>query len=172
MIEERISKFNTLLQQNNIEAIFIVNKSNIRYLSGYTGDDAFLFITPQFRALITDSRYTEQAARECPLYQIIDHRQPERSLISLIEEFCESAQVKSLAFERNHISYALFETLNTALADKIKLRPVENITEQLRYVKSSEEIELMRQACAATDRAFKQICQYIKPGVTEKDIAR
>ena len=59
MIKERLIKFSNILQEHQLDAIFIINKANIRYLSGYTGDDAYLFITPKRRALITDSRYTE-----------------------------------------------------------------------------------------------------------------
>ena len=62
--------------------------------------------------------------------------------------------------------------LQEALAGTASLLPVGELTEILRYRKSPEEIALMRKACAATDKAFAQICQYIRPGVTEKDIAR
>ena len=88
MIQERLKSFNELLKKHDIEAMFIVNKANIRYLSGYTGDDAFLFISPQRRALITDSRYTEQARCECPDYEIITHHNPEASLMKVVKQRC------------------------------------------------------------------------------------
>ena len=172
MIQERLKSFNELLKKHDIEAMFIVNKANIRYLSGYTGDDAFLFISPQRRALITDSRYTEQARCECPDYEIITHHNPEASLMKVVKQLCLDVRAKQLAFERNHLSYLFFAKLHEALAGTASLLPVGELTETLRYRKSPEEIALMRKACAATDKAFAQICQYIRPGVTEKDIAR
>ncbi len=114
MIKERLIKFSNILQEHQLDAVFIVNKANIRYLSGYTGDDAYLFITPKRRALITDSRYTEQAGRECAEYEVITHHNPEASLMKIIKQLCVEAQVKQLAFERNHLSYLLFEKLQQA----------------------------------------------------------
>ena len=172
MIKERLIKFSNILQEHQLDAIFIINKANIRFLSGYTGDDAYLFITPKRRALITDSRYTEQAGRECAEYEVITHHNPDASLMKIIKQLCAEAQVKQLAFERNHLSYLLFENLQQALAGTAALIPTGELAESLRYTKSPEEITLMRQACANTDKALQQICQYIRPGVSEKDIAR
>ncbi|NLF79964.1 MAG: aminopeptidase P family protein, partial [Clostridia bacterium] len=59
-----------------------------------------------------------------------------------------------------------------AIAATAELMPTSDIAEALRYVKEEREISLMRQACAATDRVFAEICAYIKPGITEKDLAR
>ena len=103
---------------------------------------------------------------------IRDSHNPDASLMKIIKQLCAEAQVKQLAFERNHLSYLLFENLQQALAGTAALIPTGELAESLRYTKSPEEITLMRQACANTDKALQQICQYIRPGVSEKDIAR
>ena len=172
MIKERLAKFHTILSQRGVDAALIVDPANIRYLSGYSGDDAYLFISPTQQALITDSRYTEQAGRECPEYQIITHNLPHNSLFQAIRQLCQEGQIHRLAFERQHLSYLFFEQLGQSLASSVELIPVNELAESLRYCKSAAEIALMRQACAATDQAFIQICSYIRPGISEKDIAR
>ena len=42
--------------------------------------------------------------------------------------------------------------------------------QKMRAVKDAEEIELMRHAQAITDAAFTHMCEFIKPGLTEKEI--
>lgn len=41
---------------------------------------------------------------------------------------------------------------------------------QLRAVKSDEEIEALRQACAITKAGFLRVCRFVKPGVTETEV--
>jgi Xaa-Pro aminopeptidase len=55
---------------------------------------------------------------------------------------------------------------------KIKIIPVaEDPVSILRSVKEEEESTLLREACAITDRCFTHLLQYIKPGLSEWDIA-
>lgn len=41
---------------------------------------------------------------------------------------------------------------------------------RLRVVKSSPEIEVMRQACRLTDRGFRRVLRFVKPGVNEMEV--
>jgi len=44
------------------------------------------------------------------------------------------------------------------------------ILHKLRAIKSPEEIELMRKACQITEKAFRRVLKFIKPGVYENEI--
>ena len=48
----------------------------------------------------------------------------------------------------------------------------ENMIEKQRMIKDEEEIEYIKQACKITDDCFAHIVNYIRPGMTEKQIAR
>lgn len=172
MIQERLKAFRANLTEADLDAMLIVNRANIRYLSNYTGAEAFLFISRGRSILITDFRYMQQAAQECPDYQIILHRHPAPPLTTVIKNLCIEQNAKRLAFEREHISYSLYDDLRTDLYSVVELVPFGQIVEGQRYVKTPYEIEMLRYACAATDRTFAAICQYIQPGVSEKDVAR
>ena len=56
------------LQAN--EGVLIHKPSNIFYLSGYTGE-GLLAVGHGFQAIITDFRYTEQAERQAPGFQVL-----------------------------------------------------------------------------------------------------
>ena len=69
-----VQKLLTYMEKENLEAFYISSPANVRYISGYTGDDSYLVITKNKKYFITDPRYTEQAAEECPDYQIYNWR--------------------------------------------------------------------------------------------------
>ncbi len=48
-----------------IDALLVSAPPNVRYLSGFTGDNGLLLVTPHSQTLFTDPRFTIQAAEEC-----------------------------------------------------------------------------------------------------------
>lgn len=172
MIKARLNALRQSMAAEKLDAMFFVNRSNIRYLSGYAGDEAYLLISRDRQVLITDFRYQEQAEAECPDYQVVLHQNPTVPWHKLAGDICAEQGVRRLAFERDHITYAMYDELREAIGGIAELVAMSGVAEALRYVKEEREISLMRQACAATDRVFAEICGSIKPGMTEKDLAR
>ena len=69
--EEKVIEY---LARHQIGGFFITDPTNVAYVSSYTGDDSYLFLTPEKKYFITDPRYTEQAGIEVPDYTIVDWR--------------------------------------------------------------------------------------------------
>ena len=62
-----LKRLDNLLEQfngNNIDAFLITAVPNIRYLTNFTGEDAFLLVASGKLFLIVDSRFTVQAEGE------------------------------------------------------------------------------------------------------------
>ena len=170
MILERVDRLCARLQEQGLDAVFITNESNVRYLSGYTNHDAVLFISAAGeRRLITDFRYGEQAEAECPDYQVLASARGKDGRYKVLAQCCAETGVRQLGFEPLAISYGDFLLLQKTL-DRVKLRPVLSLVEDLRYIKDAGEEELLRSACAATDRVFAKLCGFIRPGLTEKEL--
>lgn len=172
MSKHRLSQFRRTLAEAGLDAMFVANRSNVRYLSGYTGDDSYLLITAEKAAFITDFRYSEQAEQECPEFEVVPHRNSAPSLPQVVQSLCREQEARRLAFERKYLQYGLYDDLRSAVGAGVELVPVSGLVEKLRCVKEPAELEKLRLACAATDRAFAAICRYIRPGVTERDVAR
>lgn len=64
--KKRIEKFQKELKEKSIEAILISNIVNCCYLSGFSGSNAYILITPEKAMLLTDFRYIESAVKEAP----------------------------------------------------------------------------------------------------------
>ena len=58
---KRIKDLRVELKKSSIEAFLVTNETNVTYLSGFTGGDSVLLITPDTQFFLTDSRYTEEA---------------------------------------------------------------------------------------------------------------
>jgi len=172
MNKERLSRLYRSLQEQGCDAYFVTSPANVRYLSGYTGDEAYLLAAPGKNWLITDFRYRELAEREAVAFQVVMHRNSAPALPEVVRQYCEELGAEKLMIEKRHITYAMYAELEKSLSGRTEIAPGNGLAEELRYVKDPEEIVKLRIACSATDRVFSAICDYIRPGVTEKDIAR
>lgn len=157
------------MKKEFVDGLYITNPQNVRYVSGYTGADSFLLLTEDSKFFITDARYTEQAKNECPDFKIIDWRAEGKGMYKTINYILEKTKVKRLGFEAAHISYKEFADLFENI--DVEITPVVGLIEKLRTIKTSNEIDCLREACKIADRAFNRILDDIKVGVTEKNLS-
>lgn len=167
-IETRLAALREKMQEAGLEALFLLNTANVRYLSGFTGEESYLLLGREKNIFITDSRYTEQAAAECQDYELCLYQGG--SLATRILELCREQGIKTLGFEKEHLSYHLYSSIVDACGEEVCFTPVEGIVSHLRLCKDAGEIALLRHACACTDQVFSAICSFIQPGRTEKDV--
>jgi len=159
----------TYLNENKIDGFFISRPQNVRYVSQYTGDDSYLFITRKENYFITDPRYTEQALQECPDFNIINWREQGKTLAETVKFLVEKLNIKNFAFEGDFVTYNIYKEFSTGL--KSESIPLIGVIESFRSVKTTEEIHNLRVACQIADRAFERIIKDIRVGITEKELA-
>ncbi len=164
-----IEKLLVYMEEKHLDGFFLSKPENVRYISGYTGDDSFLLITKSKNYFITDPRYTEQASYECPSYEIINWRLPGKVLGDTIAALLEDTDIKTLGFESTYITYNQYNSLREKL--KVELVPEEEVVEVFRSDKTLQEIEYSKASCEIASRAFEKILKDIRVGVTEKEIA-
>src|SRR5665647_1116541 len=160
----RITALRNKLKYIGADAILIEKKENYRYMSGFTGTFAYLIISNEDSFILTDSRYTEQAAEQAPDYELVNFIGS-----NVIETILIKKNIKKLAIEGDTVTvtkykdYQKIETLNEIIISS-------GIVEALRKIKDDEEISLIKKAVMLADEGFKHILKYIRPGITEKDI--
>lgn len=155
------------MRSENLDGFFVANPFNRRYLSGFTGTSGNLVITTHSAQLITDFRYVEQAAQQAPDFTVVRH---ERDILECVGEQVKKGGVKRLAFEKDHVTYSLYQKL-ASFTEGIELVPVQGIIEELRLMKTPEEIAIIKEAASIADQAFTHILEFIKPGVTERQVS-
>ena len=93
-MKERVDGIVAQFPDQELDAVLISAPENRRYLSGFSGSAGYLFITKDNALLVTDSRYTEQAAKQCPAFQV---KQVRGGRDWLVEEL-KSSGVKKVGF--------------------------------------------------------------------------
>ena len=163
----RVEKLRNEMNKQDIDAVFIDKKEDVIYLSGFLGDDTFLFITKEKPYIITDFRYVEQAQKEALGYEIL---RCENKLWEQIKEIVKSKDIKTIGIQEDAITYSRFKQYNSNL-DGIKFTTIEDVLKRLRIVKTPDEIKEIKKAVKVADDAFTHIVKYIKVGMTEKEVA-
>jgi Xaa-Pro aminopeptidase len=164
-LNKRLQNLKELMRKKNIEAFVIYKPVNVTYITGFTGDDSVALVTHDKAIFITDGRYTEQAQKEVKDFEVIEHK---TGIKEVLKEYIKTLGIKKLAFEES-ISYGQYRELKEFL--EIELIPQANLVETLRMVKDEEEIENIKKAQNITDKAFEYLLNFIKVGMTEKEVA-
>jgi Xaa-Pro aminopeptidase len=153
-----VSRIDRLREQLE-EPLLVTNLVNIRYLCGFDSSNAALLVEPDRVRLFTDFRYID-SAREVRDVEVV---MTKRALIA------ELAQTLSgrIAFE-TILPYEQYEVLG---GGSIELVARSGVVESLRAVKDDGELDLIREACTITDRAFARLLDVPFVGRTEREVA-
>ena len=155
------------LETHGVDGLIVTSEPNIRYLSGFTGAESFLFLSHTAKVFITDSRYIEQAEDECAGFEVVRYRHPYPDLEAVLAGLAAKHGVCSLGFEKDSIMFSLYHRLANS---GLELVPTAGIVEALRYVKGDCEIQLIAKAARIADEAFHHILEFVETGTEEKDI--
>lgn len=156
-----------LLRKHGVDSVLITKPENVRYLSGYRGDDACLFIARRARFLITDERFALQAKKDVKDFKIVIACSP---LSDVISGLAVKAGVKKLGFESSHLSYASYERIRSGIKGAEPVS-VHGMIEALRQVKDSREIAFIRDSVNILENAVAYFKSILKPGLSENDLA-
>ena len=161
-MKQRIEKLISSIHDD--EAVLVTSYPNIFYYSGFTSPDACLLLTHDESYILTDSRYFIQAREEAPdlkLYNISN------GLDSLLKRIAE----KNIGDEEEHLTVARHRKLQKRLPREFELVKMQKNINAPRRIKGKGEIEIIAAAEKIGDMAFLHILDYIKPGVSEREIA-
>lgn len=165
----RLTRFRDRLAELEVPAALVLDPLNVGYLSGFTGSNGAVLATADRAVFVTDGRYTTQARRECPGFEIAI-APSSGAFLDAVAEQAGTLGTETLALEAEYVTLAAFEALQEKLSG-VTLQPVKELASPLRRVKDAAEIAAIREACAIADLTFEFILTLLKPGVSERDIA-
>lgn len=166
-VEQRRQSVAAALPGRKLDCLLVAFSPNLRYLSGFTGSSGVLLILPGRSTLFTDPRYRIQAAQESTC-KIRIAKGP--LVLDLLATLGKSG-VKRIGYEPARMTCDIFEAIKARLPLRASLEPVTGLVEELRMVKSAEELALIRRSVETNSRAFEQTIARVKPGVRERDLA-
>jgi Xaa-Pro aminopeptidase len=165
--EQRRRAVSEGLRERGLDALLVSLSPNLRYLSGFTGSNGALLISADEAILITDSRYQIQAAQETSCRVRIAKGAVLLDVVATIERL----GIRSLGYEPARMTCEFFESLKPRLPLKASMLPAGGWIEELRMIKSPDELALIRRSVETNSRAFEQTIGRVKAGIREQDLA-
>ena len=160
------------MQAAELDALLVTDLLNVRYLTGFTGSNAALLVAAEgdeVSVFCTDGRYDTQSQRQVPdLRRLID-RPCDLALAATAAE----AGIGRLGFESHRVTVDGHTAL-AGTAPEVELVRAPGMVEALRMVKDDTEVEALRMACAAADRALADLLEHggLRAGRSEREVAR
>ncbi|MFC1734259.1 M24 family metallopeptidase, partial [candidate division KSB1 bacterium] len=158
---KRIKNIQGQLRKNKLSVVLISKPQNVYYLCGFAGTNGRLLITPKKAVLITDFRYLRSARKQIPRNVNIYNQKD--GIKKLMGRF------KTLGIEDEHMTHARFLDYKKKLKGVI-LKPISGMVEDMRMIKSGDEIRIMKKAVKIANKAFEKFIKTIKTGQSEDEM--
>jgi Xaa-Pro aminopeptidase len=165
----QLRKLHKTLKERKLDGLLISHQPNITYITGQPSRDSYLLITAKDSFFITDFRYIEEA--KANLSKDFSIQRISGSVFSLIAQLAKKAGLRRLGFESRHMPYAEYAKIKEELNYKIDLIAIPKLVEELRQVKTPEEIEKIKKAIEINIQAFNYAKTILKPGIKELEVA-
>ena len=173
--EERLKKIRTAMSKNNLDMIILTSMHNIAY---YTGFIYCSFGRP-YGCLITEKKIVTISAN-------IDASQPWRHsfceniiytdwkrdnfLKAIVSIIGRDEPPKNIGIENDHVTLEMKEKFKSLFSFS-KFSDVSKDLMKLRMIKSSEEIDIIKNGARIADIGAEEIVKHIKVGASELEIA-
>jgi Xaa-Pro aminopeptidase len=164
--EGRVERVRRKLDSLDAQALLVTNLTNVMYLTGFSGSNGQVLVTPDGAHFMTDGRYR---ARARDLVKAADVAVYANRLTDGLKPLLEETGITSIAVEGETMTLADRDDLADRL-DGVDLITAKRQVEDLRLIKEPAEIEALRAAIAVGDAAYEHILDRIRPGATERAI--
>ncbi len=162
------------MARHDVDALVVTSRSNIAYLTNFTGSSAIAVLAPDCLHFITDSRYVtavedqQQATHACPDFDLV---KVDDTYDATLAAFAASLKAGRLGFEAAHLTVSRHTWLAAALAGTPVLVPTEQLIEHVRVRKDEYEVEMIREGARRLSDVAHGVFEEVGLGRTERDIA-
>ena len=172
---DRVAKLRDRLKTLQLDAVVVTHPSNRRYLTGFEGDDmppnessGHVVVGLSRAVLVVSSLEAQRATEQATGFEVFHRIRP---LAAADAAVLKDIGAKRVGFEADAILYQDYVTLRENLGEDVELIPVGETINNIRAIKSPEEIAVIERAIDITDQAFERVSETIKEGDTERAVA-
>jgi Xaa-Pro aminopeptidase len=164
---DRADRLRSVVTERELGALVVLDMTNVRWLTGFTGSNAAVALLPDRTVLVTDGRYRDRAADELAAVGVdadieIGLSRPEQRE-RLVTALRSSRRV---GLAPGSVSHARW----TDLATDVDLVAADGIVDDARRSKDAGEIARIAEACRCADAALAEVAPLLGDGMTEADV--
>lgn len=170
----RLDRLRGELATRGIPGLLVTRLPNIRYLTGFTGSAALLFVGPEGATFVTDGRYGEQSADQLTANGVTADITIGATAAAQGAALANAARAQglgALGLEAHGVTWAQQRTM-TNWFDGLELLACDPVVEDLRMVKEPGEIDRVHAACAIADDALGSLLPMLHERPTERAFAQ
>ncbi len=170
-MNKRLEAIQKRIKEDGLDGLLVGKGTDIRYLTGFTGEAgvAVLVLTEHESYFITDGRFTNQAEMETEGFEVSAYGRGSGYYQAAGERIAKLG-LKKCGLRMDEIFYSDYMAM-AAKCPGTEFVSAKPYLAELRRVKTSEELQIIRRACNISERSFYALLDHIKPGMTEIDVA-
>jgi Xaa-Pro aminopeptidase len=153
----------------HVDGLLITSLPNIRYLTGFSGSSAILFVSGRDIVFITDFRYQTQVVSEVGDLARVSI-EPQSLWTGLWQQLSTLGYLEVIGFESGHLLHRDFQRLLESGA-RWQWRPTVDLVETLRERKDPGELALIEAANGIAVRALGRAVPQLHAGMSELEVA-
>ncbi len=159
-----------LANDGRFDALIITSEINQRYLTGFNYTDGLVLVTEKRACLLADFRYIEaaKASRAVDEFEII---MPDCSMAEMARRIFKDCAVKRIGVEEATLALRTFESYKGIFEGCEVLGGASALIDTLREYKDADEMAAIAKAQSIADAAFSHIVEFIRPDMTEMQVA-
>lgn len=166
IFETRVNTVKAILSKG--QAALVSDEISVFYFTGFPHSEGYLFITPDESYLLVDFRYIEAARNSVTTSEVVIFK----NAFDEVNELISAHNISELLLESDKVSFAQYNRMHKALnAELSDENLLSDTIQQLRVIKSEDEIERLKKAQLIAENAYLEVLNIVKPGITERQIA-
>jgi len=155
----KLKEAQKLVDQKGLDA-----QANVFYLSGFRSTHAYVVLTPNSKHLLTDGRYYERAKEELKDWDVVLIK---GRALRFIKKFLRDLGARTVGYESDRISCELRRAMRST---RIRWVGFSGFLKDIRVLKTKIEIDIMKEGVKRSDRIYRELLEFVKPGLTELEV--
>ena len=167
MYARRLALVRERMAKKNLPAYLLTDRMDGYYLTGFTGEDSAVLITPKVVHLISDGRFEESIKAECSWAKVSLRKgllEPE------IGSVVRGYRLPKVGIQADRMTVESQAAIRKA-ARPVRLVKAPPIVNDLRKFKDEIEVDILLEAIKVAQDAFKAMRRTIRVGQTEIELA-
>ncbi len=166
---DRLRQLRTAMKQNGVDSMILVQPTDIRYISGFSGSFARMIVTRKNVYFFTNDLYEVQVKNELlPLDGLRVHIT--RDVWKAVSDAGIGGSATRVGFTPNNTTVSEFKAIKKAVAPA-KTVEVPDIVSAITQVKTSNELASIAKAAEIASTAYIKMLGIVGAGMTEHEVA-
>ena len=176
-LQARVALLQKRLRNDGMDGMIISNPHDTRYLTGFIGDDSWLWVPAKGAGLtvISDSRFKAHIPDEAPHVKVVlrgvnKKSKKNENLADAVARMLGNREIGQIGVQARYLHVPTRKQMVKALGAK-HIKDYGDGMLQQRSVKDASEIKAIQQAVKIQQLAFTETREILEPGISEVEVA-